>query len=374
MFRKIVFALLVVSMLTLPTSGFALAADVEEIQGRRGRFAYGEVVAVREDGFTMETAQGDHVSYLVDDGTRFRRGDVGDLTPGMKVAVASLAGEPRQAKVVVILPDDFDPGGRFAIRVRGEVTAVDPAAGKFRIMKRDGRELTFFVDEDTRYGGQLEELSGLQVGWKAGVAARQEDDGGKRIATLVIAGERPQRFKARGTVTAVDSQAGKFRLKTDPDEVLTFFVDEDTRYGGQLEDLSDLQVGWVAGVAAVEDPEGKNIARWVAAGEKRDRIHARGEITALDAAGKFRLQTLKGDELTFFVDENTRYQGQASTFADLQVGWKAGVRAVEMDGKLVARWIVAGHPRRGGHHPEGRGPFRTPDQGDGPGRDPFDLP
>ena len=62
------------------------------------------------------------------------------------------------------------------LKARGEVIAVDPAAGKFRIEKNDGNVMTFFVNEETTFRG-LEGLGEMQVGWKAGITAREEEDG-----------------------------------------------------------------------------------------------------------------------------------------------------------------------------------------------------
>lgn len=346
MLKKIILSALIAVLAVGSVSGLALAAAPESEGARKNpRFLYGEVISVDEEGFQVMSQQGEEISFRVNEGTRYRNGSFADIQPGVKVAVAS-RGEEYVAKVVAILPPDFEPGGNFAIRARGEVTAVDPGAGKFRIQEPDGKVLTFFVDEKTRYGGQLEDLSDMQVGWKAAVAARETEEG-KAVATLVIAGERPELNKMRGKVTAVDSQAGKFRIETREGEIATFFVDEKTRYGGQLENLSDMQVGWAAGVGAKEGEDRQWIAAVVIAGEPKDFIKARGEITALDAGlGKFRLEKADGSVLTFFVDESTRYRGQAQGFEDLRLGWNTGVAAREgEDGKLVARLVIAGEPR-----------------------------
>ena len=60
--------------------------------------------------------------------------------------------------------EDDRPEG---IRVRGEVVSVNTSAGKFRIEKPDGSELTFFVNEQTRFRGEAQSLEELEVGWKA---------------------------------------------------------------------------------------------------------------------------------------------------------------------------------------------------------------
>jgi hypothetical protein len=346
MLKKIILSALIAVLAVGSVSGLALAAAPESEGARKNpRFLYGEVISVDEEGFQVMSQQGEEISFRVNGGTRYRNGSFADIQPGVKVAVAS-RGEGHVAKVVAILPPDFEPGGNFAIRARGEVTAVDPGAGKFRIQEPDGKALTFFVDEKTRYGGQLEDLSDMQVGWKAAVAARETEEG-KTVATLVIAGERPELNKMRGKVTSVDSQAGKFRIETRESEIVTFFVDENTRYGGQLEDLSEMQVGWAAGVGAKEGEDGRWIAAVVFAGERPELNKMRGKVTAVDSqAGKFRIETREGEIVTFFVDENTRYRGQLEDLSEMQVGWAAGVGAKEgEDGQWFAAVVFAGEPR-----------------------------
>lgn len=230
--------------------------------------------------------------------------------------------------------------GQEMIRARGEVIAVDPGAGKFRIENNDGDVLTFFVSENTTFRG-LESLAEMEVGWKAGVAAREED--GKLWAVLVIAGEGQDFHRARGKVIDVNTSAGKFAILTSSGEELRFFVDEKTRYGGQISSLEDLEEGMGAGVVYKEHSEGKWIAVGLVAGYAPDLLKVRGEVTAVDPQlGKFEIQTADGERLRFFVDENTRYQGQLSSLDEMQVGWQAGVAAKEDDGQLTAVLVIAG--------------------------------
>lgn len=230
------------------------------------------------------------------------------------------------------------------VKVRGEVTEVDPTAGKFRIADPDGVVQTFFVDESTRFQGQLEGLEEMQVGWKAAVGAEEED--GKLIARVVIAGQPAQLLRYRGEITQIDAAAGKFRLMDGDGAVQTFFSGENTRYGGQAGELADLQLGWKAGVAAKEGQDGSLQAVVVIAGMPNDLRKVRGEVTEVDpAAGKFRIQSPDGSVETFFVDEKTRYQGQLEDLEGLLVGWHAGVAAAEEEGKLIARLVIAGNPK-----------------------------
>jgi len=226
------------------------------------------------------------------------------------------------------------------IKARGEVVAVDPAAGKFRIEKNDGEVVTFFVNEDTNFRG-LESLAEMQVGWKAGAAARQED--GTNWAVVVIAGEKLDLNKTRGVVLDVNTSAGKFAIQTPDGEELRFFVDEKTRYGGQISSLDELEEGMSTGVIYKEHSEGKWIAVGLIAGFAPDLVKARGEVTAVDPeSGKFEILTANGKQMRFLVDESTRYQGQLSSLDEMQVGWQAGVAAREEDGQKIAVLVIAG--------------------------------
>ena len=124
--------------------------------------------------------------------------------------------------------------------------------GKFEIVTEDGTRTRFFVDEKTRYQGQLSSLEEMEVGWQAGVAAKEGEDG-KLTAVLVIAGIRPEPVRVEGTIVGVDAAAGKFRLEKGEGTVLTFFVNENTTYKGQVEGISDLEEGMRAGVGGHED-------------------------------------------------------------------------------------------------------------------------
>jgi hypothetical protein len=226
------------------------------------------------------------------------------------------------------------------IKVRGDVIAVEPGAGKFRIEKNDGEVITFFVDENTTYRG-LESLAEMKVGWKAGVAAREE--GNKLWVVLVIAGEKLDLQRARGKVVDVNTSAGKFSIQTPSGEELRFFVDEDTRYGGQISSLEDLEDGMGAGVIYKEHSEGKWIAVGLIAGRAPNLVKVRGEVTAVDTVNmKFEILTAEGERMRFFVDENTRYQGQLSSLDEMQVGWQAGVAARDENGQLTAVLVIAG--------------------------------
>jgi len=169
---------------------------------------------------------------------------------------------------------------------------------------RHGAEMRFFVDEKTRYGGQISSLEELEVGMGTGVAYTEHSEG-KLITVGLIAGSAPDLIKANGEVTAVDATLGKFEIVTKDGTRMRFFVDEKTRYQGQLSSLEDMQVGWQAGVTAKEGEDGTLTVVLVIAGIRPETVRAQGTIVGVDtAAGKFRLEKEDGSVLTFFVNES----------------------------------------------------------------------
>ncbi len=229
------------------------------------------------------------------------------------------------------------------IRVRGEVIAVDASVGKFRIEKTDGTSLTFFVSEQTHFRGEAQSLEELEVGWKVGVGAREDEDG-KLWAVLVLSGDPEDYFQTRGLVIDANTSAGKFTIEKPDGEKMTFFVDENTRYGGQLGSLEDLQEGWHAGVVATETSPGRMLAVGIVAGDDHELLKVKGKVTSVDqGAGTFSIETEDGRSLRFHVDEKTRYRGQLSSLEEMQVGWQAGVAAKETkNDQLLAVLVTAG--------------------------------
>jgi len=324
MFKKIVLSLMAALLITVSISGAAFAAE-EDPQGFVK--ARGEVIDVNLSAgkFKLEKSDGTIMTFFVDENTRFRGRveSLEDLQVGWKAGVAAHEGNGKGegGKLLAVLVIAGDPADY--IQVRGEITRVDPGAGTYQLQKPDGTEMTFLVNENTRYGGQI------------------------RMTLALIAGDAPELVKAKGVVTAVDAGAGQFEIKKPDGTTGRYFVNEKTRYQGQLSSLDEMQVGWQAAVAAKVDDDGKLIAVLVIAGTRPEVIRARGTVSAVAVgAGKFKLTKPDGTVLTIFVDENTHFRGQAANLSELENGWRAGVVAVEQaDGKLLARLVVSGKRR-----------------------------
>jgi len=306
--------------------------------------------------FTIEKPDGEKMTFFVDENTRYggQLSSLEDLQEGWHAGVVAKESSPGRMLAVGVVAGDAPE----LLKVKGKVTSVDPGAGTFSIDTEDGRSLRFLVDEKTRYQGQLSSLEEMQVGWQAGVAAK-ETKNGQMLAVLVIAGTRPEQIRAQGIIVGVDLSAGRFRLEKPDGSVLTFFVDENTTYKGDIKGIRDLEEGMRARVGAIEDGDGKLIARLVAAGappERPERIRAQGIIkTVSPGAGKFQLEKPNGTVLTVYVDGKTTYRGEVNSFDDLEKGMRAGFGGyIDQDGKIIARVVIAGNPRP--ERPEGERP------------------
>ena len=177
-----------------------------------------------------------------------------------------------------------------------------------------------------------------------------------------------------GIVTNVDGAYSDFAIENRGGEVVTFMVNPDTKFNsreGELESFDDLVAGMTVGVKAVGNDEGTLVAKSVfyIDPEMLDAQRAGGEVIAVGGAN-FTIMSRNEEELTFQVDENTRFMsrdGSLDGFEDLEVGMKVGVLYIENDdGTFLAKAVGTGKHsscQPGGSDGEGR-----PDRPDGEGR------
>ena len=355
--KKIIFTLMMVLVLSLLVPGGALAAggDPAPVAALGGRLTYGVVTQVDVEAFSLETKGGGTFRYQVDEATRFRSPEIenptyADLLPGTWVAVAARPVEgDLVARMVVLLPEGFDPSRRFGERARGEVQMVDLEAGRLSLVTPAGEEMVFQVDEATRFLGQAESLEEIQVGWVAAAAGHLQEDG-SRLAVMVAAGEDRRLVIAAGKVVSVDLEAGRFTLLTRQDEEREIEVDGDTVFTSRentIQGLEDLDVGMVAVVRGVPQDDGSILAKRVAAGSKEDlpdfEVKAGGRVTVV-GTDFFTIQDRDGETIRFIMNEDTRIRSRGGAFQghrDLRVGMVVLVGGeVGEDGENLARLVI----------------------------------
>ncbi len=282
MFKKSVFGWFLALALALVATVGAFAATSNEGTPPPDPIArparhIGQVTAVGDNTFTLKLLDGKTVQIAVDDDTRFRKAGGGeasfaDITVGRWVAGAVKPPQEGEegvlhARLVVILPEDFDPARLKNIhRYPGKVTAVD--SDSLTIETRDGQSLTFTVTDKTRFrsrDGAVKSLDDLKPDMFVLVIAK--DDNGQRIALAVFAG-KPERRGERhtGKVTAVGSDS--LTIETRDGQSLTFAVTDQTRFrsrDGAVKSLDDLKPDTFVLVIAKDD-DGQRIALAVFAG------------------------------------------------------------------------------------------------------------
>jgi hypothetical protein len=316
MSKKFITSLLIAGLTTLLVSSLGLAA-IDPVRRGSARRGYGEITALSADSLTLKTAKGASFTVQLDGETVYRDNQGGlvskaDLETGQKVAVAAVHVDEDSwiARLVMILPDDFDPSQRPGRGAIGMVIAVGEES--FTLQSRRGDELTFLVDEGTQFPGYVKNLTELEVGMHAAVAAIENSDG-SLVALSVRA--RPVLVKRVGVITAVDVSSRTLSLKDRRGEETTFLVNDETRFrskNGEISNLEDVEVGMAAVVMAI-DEDGACVAIGVGVANKDDLprfdVKNAGKIVSIDE-DSFTIKIRSGDEVTFLVTEETKYRSR----------------------------------------------------------------
>jgi hypothetical protein len=324
----------------------------------------GQVTAITTDAFTVEAHNGETHTITVTDETGFKsrpgedpdaKASFEDLVIGGWVAVLNRedSGGGFSAWLVILLPEDFDPEDYNAKRVLGEITSVSAAGGFFEMETRNGEDLTFSVDENTRFAGGVEKLEDLETGMKLGVLALEQEDGtwlAKAVATQREEGPRLDKFS--GTLESI---SGETLIVTRGESSESFLVTLSTRYAsrdGEVQGLEDLEIGMV--LTVVFDPSTDPFeAKAVLAPDEAILSLERtgGEVTTVSTDSL----TIDADgvSLTFSVDENTRIRGRGvNELSDLSAGMRVILLYEELpDGSLLAKAILCGPRPEGGPRP-----------------------
>jgi preprotein translocase subunit YajC len=364
---KKIMVLIVIAALAAISAGFIAVESVlaQDSSGwlqrlRRPHGVLGQVSEVQNNEVTIQKQDGSVVTFLVDDDTKFVDQDRNELSLAELVEdgwiVATFG--PRQpeanqkplARLVVILPADFDPEKMSGYR--GVIAGVNVDAGEITIQTRDQQEVTIQVGEDTNFFGQASDLGSLEEEMLAQVMAETLADGS--LLAQSVRSSYPAARKV-GQIVAIDPAARTFTVKSRDGILTTFSVNDETRYrskGDQLNRLDDLEVGMVGATAAVYDPAYPNpLVKMIIAVDREDLPRGgerfAGKVVSVDRQS-FTIETRRGEQITFQVDENTRFRslgGQVTELSDLQNGMILVVNAKKMDnGEYLALLVASQRP------------------------------
>ncbi len=254
MSRKGIFSVLVALVAALVVTTAALAAPALDTDAppapNKHPHRVGQITAIDGNTLTVEGPQGRTATIQVDDATQFRT-FAGDEASFADLAVGKwITGrlEPTDeegvfhARVVVILPDDFDPAQwKNTERHAGKVTAVGD--GSITIQTRDGQTLTFAITDQTRFRSRdenVQSIADIQPDMLVLVVTRK----GESDALFIGVGD-PEKHPATknverhaGKVTAVGG--GSITIQTRDGQTLTFTITDQTRFRSRDENVQSI--------------------------------------------------------------------------------------------------------------------------------------
>jgi len=281
----------------------------------------------------------------------------------LRIATIAVLAGSLLLPAAVYAQEDAPERPERGFRAAGEITGVVPGQGTFSLVTREGRELGFQTNDETKFrspNGTVESIHDLKKGMKALVVAAEQDDG-TLLALMVAAGnpdDLPDGRRLGGVIEAVSLEAQSFTLKPRDGDAVRIEVGDRTKYRGEgVEALGDLEAGMHARVVVVEQDGGGLMALLVAAGQPKDRpdrpeldVKVAGEVVE-KGDGSFVLQTRDSERISFTVNEDTQYKGIGG-LGELEVGMMAAVGANETDHGLLAVFVGARNPEDRPDRPE----------------------
>jgi len=362
----VVFAVLVALIAGVWVSDEAFALDPSlRRRPRKGVHAVGQVTSISKDQFTLQRPNEDDGSFLVDEHTVFRglKGtelEYEDLSTGQWVRVTAVRNEggEMQARLVVILPEDFNPFEHEG--VSGRVSDVDTSVKTFTLQMHNIDDVIVTVNNETRYFNGVENLEDLQDGMFAWAGVKKLDDG--NLIALAVRARYPV-VKLTGRISEVDTSTGTFTLHTRRGEKeVTIIVTDETRFRsreGSLETLSDLGLNMSAIVTA-KKPGGEIDAEQIpplealmVAAAAQDQLpkydwRITGEVVSVDNS-TFTIETPKGKQFAFSITEDTHFRSrntQVQSLDDLEAGMKVLVGVEDLgSGQYHAGLVIAGRQK-----------------------------
>ncbi|MFQ5941951.1 MAG: DUF5666 domain-containing protein [Anaerolineales bacterium] len=159
----------------------------------------GEITGVvpGQGTFTLVNRGGEEFPLSTSERTKYhsRDGsiqDIHDLKKGMMAMVGAVRQDSGQLLALVVAVGNPKDRPELDVKVGGEVVAL--GTGSFTIQTRDGKRLSFGVNENTHYKG-ISGFGELKLGMMAAVGANETDDG---LLAIFIGARNPEDRPARG--------------------------------------------------------------------------------------------------------------------------------------------------------------------------------
>jgi Domain of unknown function (DUF5666) len=268
---RVLTVMLVVLTLVAAFAG-ALPASAQAPSG--AGVVRGEVTAVDNSGFTLDTLNGRTAAVTVTRSTRYRiPGIQNPSLAGIEVGMVVQARGTWSSDNTTFTAQTVVAATREVIRqhlVRGKVTAVDPAAGTLALKTPQSVEWTIHTTDQTRYRiPEVQEptLVDVKVGDQVLVFGRPGNTTGEATAregTALLVTVLPEGMvTGRGQVTAISGNALTVETWLGSGTVT---VDAATRYRARdiaNPSLSDIKVGTTIAVVGVKQSVGNVLAKTI---------------------------------------------------------------------------------------------------------------
>jgi len=321
---------------------------------RKPAGALGQVSSATTGQLVITKRSGEEVSYLVDENTTYRDRAGNELTSSdleqdnWVIVLSPRGGQNNpEARLVVILPDDFDPENM--VGAKGVIASVDEDASQVTLKTRVGEELVINFGPETIFKGQAPDISSLQEGMWARIFSQKLEAGG--LMADAVRSTDPVRTVV-GEIVNVneDSQTLTILTRRGQDEV-TVTLDASTRFRSRDESISsigDLEQGMSALIITKTEP-GSEVKRavLVAAAQPEDlpQVDRRvfGELISIEGSS-ITVEARDGRKYVFVVDENTKFRsrnGQLSGLEDLTGGMTLFVAGNEAGSDSYQALVVA---------------------------------
>ncbi|MFV1860099.1 MAG: DUF5666 domain-containing protein, partial [Anaerolineales bacterium] len=141
----------------------------------------GEITGVvpGQGTFTLMSREGEEFELSTNERTKFRSRDgsvqgIDDLKKGMLAMVGAVRQDDGQLLALVVAVGNPEDRPKLDVKAIGKV--VDKGGNSFTIEKRNGEQISFSVNDKTRYKG-IGGFGELEVGMLAAVGAKETDDG-----------------------------------------------------------------------------------------------------------------------------------------------------------------------------------------------------
>jgi hypothetical protein len=231
-------------------------------------------VNTKESLFTLDTREGQSVTIYTDGNTRFagQVESLAELEDGMLLQIGVKEQEDGALLAIIVWAREYtrDKLGR----IMGTVSSIDLSTNTFTIQTRQGEEMTYSVNADTRFISKdktVEELDDLSDEMTVIIVfSKLEDE--DTLAKAVLTADKQDLIGKHAVGIVKEVQVGKntLTIQTSNGQELTFIITESTRFFSHdqsIDKINKVKKDMHIGVKYVSLENGEFVAKVIMVGE-----------------------------------------------------------------------------------------------------------